>query len=154
MIMKNKGFTLVELLVTLVTLGVLMAWAVPNFNDIIRNNRVTTKTNEFITALSLAKSEAIRRGVQIDVNASGGDWNNGWNVKVNGGAVLRQFDAPTGSSITIGGDTGILSFSATGLPTDIDTTAIHNFTVCDSGDFGRQIRIATGRPSIASKTPC
>lgn len=153
MIMKNRGFTLVELMITIAILAILLSWAVPSFNGIIRDNRVTTKTNEFVTALSLAKSEAIRRGVQIDVIANGGDWSTGWNVQVNGGAVLRQFEAPTGT-IAVGGDAATISYSATGLPTDLSTTAVHNFTVCDSGDFGRQIRIATGRPSIASKTPC
>jgi type IV fimbrial biogenesis protein FimT len=134
-------------------LTILLSLAVPSFNNIIRDNRVTTKTNDFVTALSLAKSEAIRSGVQVDVIANSGAWNNGWNVQINGGAVLRQFEAPTGS-IAIAGDTATISFSASGLPTDFATTAIHNFTVCDSGKFGRQIRIATGRPNIASKTPC
>lgn len=152
--MKNlRGFTLVELIITLAVGAILMSWAAPSFNSIIRNSRLTTTTNEFITALSLARSEAIRRGTQINVAAISNDWDNGWTVTINGGATLRTFSAPS-NAITIGGDTTSIGYSSTGLTSDYATTAIHNFTVCDSGDYGRQVRIATGRPSIASKTAC
>src|SRR5690606_31096409 len=84
-----RGFTLLELMVAITVLGVLLGIGVPAFNDMIRNNRVAAQANEFTTALSLARSEAARRGMPVAVcasnaaqNACAGDdvdnWGNGW----------------------------------------------------------------------------
>ena len=157
MFMKNRGFTLIEMMVTLVVLTILLSIGLPSFQGAIRDNRVTTKTNELIAAINLARSEAIRRGEQVDVSPNAGDWNQGWTVQLTDGTVLRSFDAPSGT-ITVAGNAGILSYSATGLPTDyttrVDTLVTRTFNVCDSGEYGRQIRMVTGRPSIENRNPC
>ena len=44
MIMKNKGFTLLELMITLVILAILLAWAVPSFRTVMQNNNITFST--------------------------------------------------------------------------------------------------------------
>jgi type IV fimbrial biogenesis protein FimT len=85
---KEPGFTLVELLITIVILTILLAAGVPAFQQFIKNNRVTAQTNDLISAIQLARSEALKNGANIVVCASsdqasctGKDtWTEGWIV--------------------------------------------------------------------------
>lgn len=77
----EKGFTLIELVVTIAVMAVLLTIALPSFQESLRSNKVATATNELLATLSLARSEAIRNthgsGVcpSIDgVSCSGGGW--------------------------------------------------------------------------------
>ena len=67
---REKGFTLVELLITIVVISVLLATGVPAFLDFIKNNRLTAQTNELVSAIQLARSEAVKRGTNTIVCAS------------------------------------------------------------------------------------
>lgn len=95
--MKNQqlAFTLIELLVTIAVAGIIMVVAVPNMRYTINSNRITTKTNQFVSTLNYARSEAITRsGTQIviqPVDSSGNllesppadnQWGQGWRVWV------------------------------------------------------------------------
>lgn len=62
---RNAGFTLIELIVTLALAAIILTIGVPSFQEAIQNNRRTTQVNEFISALNITRSEAIRRGMQI-----------------------------------------------------------------------------------------
>ncbi len=87
--MQTKGFTLIELLVTIAIAAIVAMFAVPNFTSSIRNSRTTTYANEFLTALNLARSEAIKRGVQVTMRRKGstpGQWEAGWDVFVDSDA--------------------------------------------------------------------
>ena len=57
----NKGFTLIELVVTLTVAGILMAIAAPSMFSFLASNRLTAQTNDLIADLSFARSEAIKR---------------------------------------------------------------------------------------------
>ncbi|MDD3652517.1 GspH/FimT family protein, partial [Immundisolibacter sp.] len=89
---------MVELIITLVVLGVLVALGVPAYTEFARNNRRAAVLNEFITSLALARSEAISRGLQVAVcktadgttcGGNGVHWKQGWLVFVN-----RDGDSP------------------------------------------------------------
>jgi len=84
---RALGFTLLELMVTVTVAGVIFAFGVPSFVDLVRNNRAATNVNELLTAFSIARSEAIRRGSNITVCRSSdgnactaGSWASGWIV--------------------------------------------------------------------------
>jgi len=78
----QRGFTLIELMVTLAVLGVVLSLGVPSFGRLIAANRITTQTNEFIGALNLARSEAVRRGqaMAIRTNDASINFARGWKV--------------------------------------------------------------------------
>lgn len=85
---RDSGFTLVELLMTIVVLTILLATGVPAFKDFIKNNRVTAAANDLVSAIQHARSEALKRGTNVVVCASkdmatctGKDtWAEGWIV--------------------------------------------------------------------------
>lgn len=82
------GFTLIELMITLALAAIILTLGVPSFTETIRTNRVATQVNELVTALNLARSEAIKRATAVTVCASAdqatcsgsNDWRTGWIV--------------------------------------------------------------------------
>lgn len=85
------GFTLIELIVTVVMASVLIAIAVPNFSSLIKNNRLAVSANDLLAALQLARSEAVKRKEVMTLCASSEsvssddpgctastDWTDGW----------------------------------------------------------------------------
>lgn len=81
---RSRGFTLVELMVTIAVLAILVAIAFPSFESSFRSNRVATTNNALLTSLSMARSEAVRntRGGGVCPSADGqncgGNWSQGW----------------------------------------------------------------------------
>ena len=66
----SRGFTLTELLVTVVILGIVVSYAAPTFTRMIATNRIAMQTNEFSAALKQARAEAIRRGHAVALRAA------------------------------------------------------------------------------------
>lgn len=94
---KPRGFTLIELMVTLAVGAIVLAFAFPAFDDFVRNNRRAAAVNEFMAAANLARAEALRRSSRVtlcrsidihndpldpdpdcDVSGDGGGWEHGW----------------------------------------------------------------------------
>ena len=57
---KLSGFTLVELMVVIAIAALVMAFGAPALTPFIQNGRITTVTNELVSAMHVARSEAIR----------------------------------------------------------------------------------------------
>jgi type IV fimbrial biogenesis protein FimT len=58
---SHKGFTLVELMITLTVASILVGVMVPNMRDFIRNNRLSGGVNDMLHSLQVARTEAIKR---------------------------------------------------------------------------------------------
>jgi len=162
-----------ELMVTIAIAGILLGIAIPSFTSIISSNRLTAYTNELVTALNLARSEAVKRGVQVTVRNKGASthWESGWDVfvDINGNetfndaspstpcaagqdCLLRTYAAlPSGYTLTTGNST--YKDYAAYLPNGLSNMVVGDkFTLCNGSGSAlprRTITInATGRPSV------
>ncbi len=96
--MKQSGTTLLELMVVLSIAGILLAIGIPAFSYLTHSSRLSSATNELVSSLHLARSEAIKRSSRtvMCMSATGtscaasGGWQQGWLVfhDVNNNAVL------------------------------------------------------------------
>lgn len=76
---QQQGFTLVELMIALTILSVMMAFAIPAFNDFTNQRRMITNVNSLVSAINLARSEASRQGTEVTVQAQdASDADNEW----------------------------------------------------------------------------
>ena len=66
----QRGFTIIELMMTVTVLALLLGIAVPSFMETVRNNRIISQNNELISSLNLARSEALKRSGSVSVCAS------------------------------------------------------------------------------------
>ena len=108
------GLTMVELMMVLVISAILLSLAVPSFVGAMRTNALARNTSNFLTAVNLARSEALTRNRSVTIckrDANGGNcdpaanWDAGWivfvdlngNGQVDAGPeediVVRIFDA-------------------------------------------------------------
>lgn len=93
----NNGFTLIEIMVTVAIVGIMASIALPSFSRLIESNRVNTATNELISNLLLAKSEALKRSSSVTLCPSSNqttcngntDFSTGWIIFLDCGAVGR-----------------------------------------------------------------
>lgn len=63
----NRGFTLIELIVTMAITGILFSFAIPSFRELILSNRLRSDSDELVQSLALARSEAVKRRVNIRI---------------------------------------------------------------------------------------
>jgi type IV fimbrial biogenesis protein FimT len=90
----NKGFSLIELMVTIAVLAIMLMIAAPAFGDLIMNNRLATAANEVHIALGYARAEAVtrRQFVTVCISSDGssctnGNWQDGLLIFTDGGTV-------------------------------------------------------------------
>ncbi|MCC5810799.1 MAG: GspH/FimT family pseudopilin [Ectothiorhodospiraceae bacterium] len=67
---RNTGLSLIELVVVLLVVTVLAAVALPSFGRLASEQRLVTASNQLLTAIHLARSEAVRRGERVTLCAS------------------------------------------------------------------------------------
>jgi len=161
----HSGFTLVELMIVLALVAILATIGVPSFTSFIVNNRLTAQANELVSALNLARSEAIKRNSRVTVCRSnngagcGGTWNDGWIVFVDGGAagsvdgadeLLRAWSGP-GNTSSLTSTVNAVQFQGLGMTTQ------STFTLTSSqctGTNKRLVQVATSGRVSAAKASC
>lgn len=151
-----RGFTLIELMVTVTILSVLTMVAVPSFNEAILSHKLTSYANNFVASAQLARSEAIKRNATVTLCrssdgascATSGGWQLGW-IVIAGTTVIQQQQSLSPDYLLTSTVSNI-SFQATGAGATSATLKL-----CRSnpspGTQDREIRIsATGRTSVST----
>jgi type IV fimbrial biogenesis protein FimT len=158
-----QGVTLPELVITIAIAAILFAVAMPSFMTSVRSHRLTTVTNELVSALTLARSEAIKRGQYVVIRKVGTNWEDGWRVfvdisrtastknefNVGTDSELRFFDG-LADSYTLRGNNNFVNFIA--YQPDGTSNNIGSFAICESENVqGAKLVIvnAVGRMRIA-----
>lgn len=141
---KYSGFTLIELMITLFIVGVLLAVGVPSLKTFMQGNRLIAASNELISALHVARSEAIKINSRVSICESGdgktcsnsGSWENGWIVFVDANGDLANTGAPCAAANTdcllrIHDGYNDAQLTIAGL--DANAAAINSFTFSSRG---------------------
>src|SRR5262249_33672641 len=77
----SRGMTLVEIAVALAMVSVLVVVAMPNLAGAVANQRLRAAGTDLVSALMIARSEAIKRNAQVEVlPLTPRDWRSGWRV--------------------------------------------------------------------------
>jgi type IV fimbrial biogenesis protein FimT len=170
---KQAGFTLVELMITLIVAAVLMGIAVPSFKAFIQNSRITAQSNEVLVSLATARSEAIKRNANVVLCRSAdptantpacsgaGAWETGWiifqdvdaNGAFNGTDSLLQIHEPLSGNNTLRANGALITSSVIFNRDGTSTLAGSDyFKLCDTRGAGSARAIVietTGRARIA-----
>lgn len=162
---STAGFTLIELMVVVALAAIMMTLAVPSFQNMVANNRITSHTNELVMAINMARSEAVKRNVRVILcrsadpaasppgcGGSANDWTTGWLLFASGDANNTYQDgvdtlirigeaARTGIQIrTNATSNNNLEINSNGSTNEAGGTAA--FAICDDrdsdGDFDEQ----------------
>lgn len=150
----DSGFTLYELLIAIVVLGVVLAIGIPNLSQFTQNSRMSGTANDLHAAFQLARSEASRAKTNITICASansmaagadcGGTWDQGYIVFVDTDAnltrsgveetVLRAQPAMAeGVSLAVADDAAYFMYASTGLGRQVDPNpAVSQVVMCDA----------------------
>ena len=166
---RQNGFTLYELLITVIIIGVILAIGVPNMAEFTQNSRMASTSNDLLSSFQLARSEAARSKTNITICASansldanpacGGTFNDGWIIFIDddgdtnrtaGENVLRAHPAPA-TNVTITPENGAtyFAFAGTGLGRgDVGgNPAIQTVMICDQ----RGLDLAPGGRATARR---
>lgn len=91
---RQRAFTIIEIMITIVILGVLASVAAPSMRDMLLASKVRSAASDLYESVILARSEAIKRVANVEVTPVSNDWQNGWTV-MSGTTVLQSRDATT-----------------------------------------------------------
>lgn len=172
--LKMRGFTIVELMITILVLALLAGIGVPAFQSTVMNNRMTSQINALVTSMNQARSEAIKQNRDVVVcrstdssscAGSGSGWAQGWlvfvdeneNGSIDGGGnncdgsgdCKLSVQSTLSGNIQVDANVSQLIYNGRGTSNTGGT-----FTFCDSrgAEEAKAIIISnTGRPRI-SKT--
>lgn len=133
----ERGFSMVELLITLAIVALLATLAAPSFRTALVKQQVTSATHALAADLQTARTLAISRAQLVGVVAIGGNWLDGWQIQPDSapattgysaasGAPLRQHEA-LGAEFSAAADRGALS----------SVVFAHDGSVYDTASNGR-----------------
>jgi type IV fimbrial biogenesis protein FimT len=146
--------------VVVAVLAIVATVAVPSFQQIIENNRLATESNRLLSAMSFARSEAVRVGDDVSLSAKAGGFDEGWCVHLGascndnaGNEILRQFNA---GQLAYTASANTLTFNARGEMTNAAFQLSIDSENCETGevDKRRTITVSLAGRGSTEKVNC
>lgn len=142
---RQRGFTLPELLTVVVVMAVLGAVAAPAYGEWVAAMRARSAGTDLHTALSLARSEAIKRNAEVTLAPGAGGWPAGWSIAAPSDATRLLHSHPAVAVASIDGPERV-----TYLPNGrVKGASLPAFEIAGAG--GGELRCVTvdlsGRPN-------
>jgi type IV fimbrial biogenesis protein FimT len=145
---RTNGFTLVEMMITLVIGAILVTVAVPGFMELTRRNAVITTSNELLSSILLARSEAIRLEANTTVTLAADNW------RVDTGATNHVISTVDNSNVSLAGNISGAANEITYNSMGRAALAVgDSIDVSFDGDVISHVCLSiTGRPYIRSES--
>ncbi|UCJ16992.1 GspH/FimT family pseudopilin [Pseudomonas sp. MM211] len=128
----QRGFTLIELMIVIVLVGIFAAIAIPNFTQFINKNRTQSLNSELLALLQYARTTAVEQRTFIKACKGTGLWT----VKktcTDGAEALRQLDIPSGSTVSTSVSEVVFRYNGTGTEASLitcqGTDSANGFTI-------------------------
>ncbi|HET8700843.1 MAG TPA: GspH/FimT family pseudopilin [Nitrococcus sp.] len=167
----SKGFTLIELMITLAVAVILVVAAVPSYRSVVQENRAASQTNALLRALSYARSEAVKHAEVVTIcqssnqSSCGGStsWQGGWIVfsddNGNGSLdsstdILLQVGNGLSGGSTLTAGVKFIRYTASGAVVDTDITQFTLTPASCQGQMRRLIMVTGSGQAIMQKTTC
>lgn len=169
--MRQSGITLVETLTTLAVLSILLGIGMPGYGFLANSVRLTGLTNDLVSSLNMARSEAIKRGIRVTVCKSSrpldnapvcspdGTWQQGWLVFVDRGLagerdgtdlLLQVQDGTEKASISATNFSDFVSYMPTGSSRGPNNLSNGTLTICLEGKQRKLVINNTGRIKLVA----
>lgn len=116
-----RGFTIIELMLVIVIMGILLALAAPTFQQMMERYRVRQAAEGLKASLYLARSEALKRGGNVIVDSSSGGWNYGWEIVCTGSGttctdkIIQHVNAMPNVIVSASGNPTTIEFDRWGM---------------------------------------
>jgi type IV fimbrial biogenesis protein FimT len=113
-----RGFTLIELMITVSVLAIMLALGVPAFTTFIGNSSIRTNAEAIANGIQLARTEAVRRNANVRFVLSGATWT--VNLVSDGSLIQERTGEGRSDTVTVTaapGGTSTLTFTGTGTVT-------------------------------------
>lgn len=121
----NRGITLVEITAVIAVVAILAMIAMPNLTTTLVNQRLRAAGTDLVSALMIARSEAIKRNAQVEVTPlARRDWSTGWRVLTVDTEEQIDRKEPPGYRVAVALAPANITYERTGRLTVAGTTQV------------------------------
>ncbi|WP_205123536.1 GspH/FimT family pseudopilin [Cognatilysobacter lacus] len=170
MFRRNRGFSLLELIVTMAVIAIIVGIAVPSFNSMIARSRISAGANQLVAGIQTARLLALRSNARVDLcpstdgsTCSGSDWRHFAIIMRKGGTPTPQRDVQINGTGIVAVGSPLVSasnkiwfladgFARTGTSTAPGKGTVSICTTRLSSENARDVQINASRVSVERPT--